>query len=323
MPESEGAVHEAIVAPEALPRRMWLVTLVGGSVLWAAAAVAILLTENTILVPNLLLLGSFLVPVCALLFILARPRATRLSVQAIVLGFLAGGTAGVMVTGTIESYLLPDAVFTNTTIGLIEESGKAALVIAVAAVVRTRLPHDGMVLGASVGAGFAAFESAGYAFGSLMAASDSHPVLRVLETEIFRAVFAPFGHIAWTAIMGGALFASAWRTGRFRLDALVVGTFAGVVALHAAWDAAYGIAIRVSLGLGGGGWRVSWPSTETWAGVPSGAELIRFEIVYDALLVLAAAVGCLWAVRRWRAFGADRWTREQPEAGTEPTIAPR
>src|SRR5689334_10628777 len=91
-------VHEAIVEPGALPRRMWLVTLLVGTVLWAAVAVAILLTENTILVPNLILLGTFLVPVCTVLFVLGRPRTTRLTVQGIVLGFLAGGTAGVMVT---------------------------------------------------------------------------------------------------------------------------------------------------------------------------------------------------------------------------------
>jgi RsiW-degrading membrane proteinase PrsW (M82 family) len=312
MDESDRPVHEAIVGPGALPRRMWLVTLLVGMALWAAVAVAILLTENTILVPNLILLGTFLVPVCTLLFVLGRPRATRLSVQGIVLGFLAGGTAGVMFTGTLEVYLLPDAVLTNTLIGLIEEGGKALVVVAVAAVVQTRMPRDGMVLGAAVGAGFAAFESAGYALGELIVYSDRHPVLNIVETEIFRAVFAPFGHITWTAILGGAIFASASRTGRMRIDARVLWTFVGVVALHAAWDAAYGVAIRVSLALGGDAWRVSWPNTESWPGEPSGAELWRFQIVYDALLVILALIGYVWAFRCWRAFGLDRWTHEHP-----------
>src|SRR5690349_12938341 len=100
MDESDRPLHEAIVAPGALPRRMWLVTLLVGTALWVAVAVAILLTDTTILVPNLILLGTFLVPVCTLLFVLGRPRATRLSVQGLVLGFLAGGTAGVVLTGT-------------------------------------------------------------------------------------------------------------------------------------------------------------------------------------------------------------------------------
>ena len=315
MDESERPVHEAIVAPGALPRRMWLVTLLAGTLLWAAVAVAILLTDNTILVPNLILLGTFLVPVCTLLFVLGRPRKTGLTVQAIVLGFLAGGTAGVMLTGTLEVYVLPDAVMTNTVIGLIEEAGKAVLIVAVAALVRTRLPRDGMVLGAAVGAGFAAFESAGYALGELIVDSDRHPVLKILETEIFRAVFAPFAHITWTAILGGAIFAAASATGRLRLDRRLLWTFVGVVALHAAWDASYGVAIRVSLGLGGYGWRLTWPHTELWPGEPSGAELWRFQIVYDAFLLILAVIGFVWAHRRWRAHRLDRRTREHPRAG--------
>jgi RsiW-degrading membrane proteinase PrsW (M82 family) len=242
------------------------------------------------------------------LFFISRPRAeTHLTLQTIVLGFMAGGTAGVMLTGTVEVYVLPDALFTNTIIGLVEESGKAAIVVLVAAMVTRRVPRDGMVLGAVVGAGFAAFESAGYALGELIADSPRHPVIRVLETEIMRAVFAPFGHIVWTSIMGGALFASAWHTGRFQLDRRVVLTFVGVVALHAAWDAAYGAAILISLGMGGNGWTLVWPNTVDWAGEPTGAELWRYQIVYDAMLVVLSAIGTAWAARGWRVYHVPRW----------------
>jgi len=88
--------------------------------------------------------------------------------------------------------------------------------------VKVRVPRDGMVLGATVGAGYSAFESAGYALGALIQYTDDRPVLNVLQTEAQRAVLAPFGHITWTAILGGAIFASAWTTGRlqFRGDSL-------------------------------------------------------------------------------------------------------
>ncbi len=160
------------------------------------------------------------------------------------LGFLAGGTAGVVLSAVTEIYLLPDAVGTNAGIGLIEEGGKGLIVLAVATLVRPRVPRDGMVLGATVGAGFAAFESAGYALRVLIDHANDHPVLNILQTEAFRAVLAPFGHITWTAILGGALFASAWATGHFRVDRRVLFTFVGVVTLHALWDASYGWAIR-------------------------------------------------------------------------------
>jgi fatty acid desaturase len=60
---TKQAVPERAVAPGTLPRRLWLVTFLVGAVLWAAVAVAIALTDNTVLVPNLILLGTFLVPV--------------------------------------------------------------------------------------------------------------------------------------------------------------------------------------------------------------------------------------------------------------------
>src|SRR4029079_7006780 len=176
----------------------------------------------------------------------------------LLLGFLAGGTAGVVLSAVTEIYLLPDAVGTNAGIGFIEEGGKGLVVLAVATLVRPRVPRDGMVLGATVGAGFAAFESAGYAIRVLIDNVDQHPVLKIIQTEAFRAVLAPFGHITWTAILGGALFASAWATGRFRLDRRLAGTFVGVVVLHALWDASYGWAIRLSEGLGGAGWTPRW-----------------------------------------------------------------
>ena len=97
--EHEAPGGETAVASRALPRRLWLVTLMLGALLWGAVAAAIALTDDTILVPNLILLGTFLVPVCTVLFVLARPREAHLSVETLMVGFLAGGTAGVVLTG--------------------------------------------------------------------------------------------------------------------------------------------------------------------------------------------------------------------------------
>lgn len=59
------------------------------------------------------------------------------------------------------------------------------------------------------------------------------------EIEASRAVLAPFGHITWTALLGGALFAGS-GSGRFHLTLRLGLTFAGIVALHAVWDQSYG-----------------------------------------------------------------------------------
>ena len=175
-----------------------------GAVVLLAAAFVTEITDDTILVPNVIVVGSFLVPVCTVLFVLARPHETHLTVEILVLGFLTGGTAGVVLTAVTEVYVLPDHVATNAVIGLIEESGKIGILLLVASLVRTRVPRDGMALGATVGAGFAAFETSGYVLRALVEHSDDHPILNILETEAFRGVLAPFGHITWTAILGGA-----------------------------------------------------------------------------------------------------------------------
>lgn len=311
---------ESTLQPTRVPRWLWLWVLLGGSLMWVATAVAIELTDNTIVVPNLLLLGTFLVPVCTVLFVLALPREAHLTTETLVLGFLAGGTAGVVFTGTTEVYVLPDTILTNGLIGLIEEGGKGLILLGVAMFVVPRVPRDGMVLGATVGAGFAAFESSGYALRVLIEHGDDHPVINVLETEALRAVLAPFGHITWTALFGGALFASAWATGRFRLDRRLVWTFIGVVVLHGSWDGAYGTAIRISNALGGGGWEFGWPNTASWVGTPSGADLWRFQLIYDGLLAIVGAIGLVWVIRRWRAFQIDRWKTAHPRPEPERAV---
>jgi hypothetical protein len=88
-----------------------------------------------------------------------------------------------------------------------------------------------------------------------------------------------------------------------------------VVALHALWDASYGWAIRLSEGLGGEGWKLGWPDTAAWVGTPTGADLTRFQAVYDGLLAVVATIGFVWALRRWRASRIDRWRAAHGPAG--------
>lgn len=65
-----------------------------------------------------------------------------------------------------------------------------------------RYPYrlNGLLFGAAVGAGFPAFESAGYALH--VGLSNSNAMKNTM-----RGMFSPFGHIAWTAMCGAVL----WR----------------------------------------------------------------------------------------------------------------
>jgi RsiW-degrading membrane proteinase PrsW (M82 family) len=296
-------VESGVHVPAILPKSLWKLLLAVGAVVWIIASVITGVTQDTILVPSVVLLGSFLVPTTMVAFALSRPRRNHLALETVLLGFLGGGTLGVCFAALTEVYLLPTAYGTFFGVGVIEETAKAIVLVAVARSVPVHDPREGMILGATVGAGFAAFETSGYALKAFLENADDHGVLNIVGTEAVRAVSAPFGHIMWTSILGGALFA-AWSGGRPHLTRRVGLTFLGVVVLHAMWDASNGWAITLTQGILGDGWTLDWPKTKDWVGFPTGQELEVYNAISFALLVIIASVGTLWLVRRWRAYAA-------------------
>jgi RsiW-degrading membrane proteinase PrsW (M82 family) len=281
-----------------------LLVVIVGAVVWVVACAVTALTDDTILVPTVILGGSFLVPagvVTAALVRADRNGERGLDSTNILIGFLAGGAIGLVLAGLLETYLLPSQDGTFLVVGLIEEASKGIVVMLVAWRVATRRPLDGMVLGAVVGAGFAAFESSGYAFDAYTKYGATHPFLDVLQTELSRAFTSPFGHIVWTGILGGALFASC--QGRaFRVSGNVAWTFAGVVLLHAAWDASYGWSINLTKAATGHGFDFSWPSSSAWVGEPSRGQLVVFDAIYYGCIVIIGGIGLYWFLRRWRRY---------------------
>lgn len=305
LPETTRAAGAAATPVTRLPTRLWKIVLVAGAAIWLFAAAITEATQDDILIPTVIVVGSFLVPVTLATFALSRRTAGHLTLESVVLGFLAAGTLGVVATALLETYLLPAAAGTFILVGVIEESAKGALLVLVARRLPRDDPRDGMVLGAVVGAGFAAFESSGYAVQTLLDhAGQKSDLIDVLETEATRALLAPFGHILWTALLGGALFA-ATRTradGRrvWTITPELVATFVGVVALHALWDETYGWAIMLGDGLSGAGWRLAWPNAQAWVETPTNTARLWFNISYDALLALNAIAGTAWLVFRER-----------------------
>jgi RsiW-degrading membrane proteinase PrsW (M82 family) len=118
-------------------------------------------------------------------------------------------------------------------VGLIEELCKIVAVAFMARGMRHTAPMDGLLLGAAVGMGFAAFESTGYAFTAFVA-TNGHVVALIAET-ILRGVIAPFGHSIWTAILAAVLFRES-RPHHFRITGLVIVTYLFVSLLHGFWD---------------------------------------------------------------------------------------
>jgi len=232
----------------------WWAVFVVGLLLWVATVAVGRVTHNVILLPTIVLLGSFLVPITAVVWYLDHDPSPELSPRRIITAFLIGGVMGVLGASLLEYWLVKVGLIGAFEVGLIEEFVKGVFIVVVALGIGRFHIRDGMVLGATVGFGFAALESSGYALASLFVVQGNQLILSlnsVIFTELVRGVLAPFGHGMWSAILGGAIFAAA-RRGGLRLTWAILGTYLFVSALHAAFDSftsIWGVVVVSLIGL--------------------------------------------------------------------------
>jgi S1-C subfamily serine protease/RsiW-degrading membrane proteinase PrsW (M82 family) len=287
-------------------RRPWLHMFLGGLGLWVATVLVTFATSNVNLVPTVILLGSFLVPVAFVTYAFGHADQV-VTAQRIFTAFVYGGVLGVLGASVLEAaFLRQPSGPAYVGVGLIEEAAKLAALWLVARRLPRYTMRDGIVLGATVGFGFAAFESAGYAFNALFTAGGPS-LLNLVETEVLRGILTPVGHGLWTAILGGTLFGVAARRGRLRPSRAVLGSYVLVALLHGLWDASRGIAVWLTLLLTAT--PVQWALIELGrAPDVTPRQLHLFTILSWGLLALDALLGVVILRGRWR----RATTRNQP-----------
>jgi len=274
-------------------------------IIWAGGVAAVVLTDNPILVPGVFLIGSFLVPFSLLFWVYEQigwggitTSRTALDPYRVLLAFACGGALGVTCSALLEDLLMKyfDTVY-YLCVGVTEESVKLALVWLLARNLTSYSRRDGMLLGASVGLGFSAFESAGYAFNAAIGAH-GHDLVTVLQTQATRGLLTPVGHALWTSLVAGALFAAA-RGGHLRLTRSVFGWLAIAIALHVGWDASGGLATILAVASAG----QAATHTEYLTGQltnPIGHEAIVYSVTLTVLQSIDAAIALLLGWRMWR-----------------------
>lgn len=194
--------------------------------------------NNINLIPGLMAVGTVAVPVSALIFFFEVNVRRNISLYVMLRLVMLGG-----VTSLIFSLILFELPLTNMNFlgasiaGLIEEPGKLLALLVIARSPKYRYKMNGLLMGAAIGAGFAMFESMGYAFRALLIKGDKDFMTDII---MLRGVLSPFAHIAWTAISGAAI----WRVkgGRpFEFKMLADGRFWHLfivpVVLHMIWNA--------------------------------------------------------------------------------------
>ena len=212
---------------------------------------------NTKAFPGMIIFGSFVIPLATLTFFFECNVVKNISLYQVIKLFLYGGAVGFIFT-TVLNNKLPNfyKIFESASpAGPIEEPAKLLvliLVLIMGGLKRKDYILNGLLCGAAVGAGFAAFESAGYAFDEILEAIFEGSRMNFTGTDFLnymttksasnihlRAVLAPFGHVIWTAMCAGAL----WRVKKSKdfaismlFNPMFLIVFAIAVTLHMTWN---------------------------------------------------------------------------------------
>jgi RsiW-degrading membrane proteinase PrsW (M82 family) len=276
--------------------------------LWLAAVVATFWTGNPNLIPTVVLLGSFLVPVTFVVWAWQRRETGELTTSLLFSTFVTGGVLGVIGASVLETYLLRPSWWLFLGVGLIEEACKLFALAFLTRHLAVKSVRDGMILGAATGFGFAAFESAGYAFTALFTTSGLS-LMQLVETEVLRGLLAPVGHGLWTAILGGVLFSASGR-GTFTVTGRLVLSYLGVSLLHGLWDWMHSLAIRLTLIFTEGERYV--PTPNGWIVQPTPEQARLVPILEWSGLGVVAIIGIAWLAAEWR------WAQRQTRPGRVP-----
>lgn len=159
--------------------------------------------ENSL--PGLIILGAFAMPVTVLIFFFEINVFKNIPFYKVLKYFILGGALSLILALLFFSLDINTDISTYNgalMVGVIEEIPKATIVaLFLFKNKKCNYILDGLLVGAAVGAGFAAFETAGY----ILRNGISGGINMMLYVIKLRGFLAPGGHVAWAAIEGAAL----------------------------------------------------------------------------------------------------------------------
>ncbi|MCD8826604.1 PrsW family glutamic-type intramembrane protease [Staphylococcus gallinarum] len=216
------------------------------SITFAALWVLAVVFQNEKAIPGLIFIGALTVPLAGLFFFFESNAFKNISLFEVLKMFFIGGVFSLISTMILyqfisfsdDYYLFGTMTVTDAIlVGLVEETGKALIIIYFINKHKTNKILNGLLIGGAIGAGFAVFESAGYI---LEFSSD-------VENEMIHMVFlrgwtAIGGHLVWSAIVGAAIvIAKEEKNFVFNnvIDKRFLFFYFTSVILHAIWDTSF------------------------------------------------------------------------------------
>lgn len=189
--------------------------------------------DNANFFPGLIMVGSFIVPLTILIFFWEMNAPQNISIYRIIKILFIGGIMS-LVTAVFFYKNIGDST-SVIMIGIVEEVAKLFVILWFMKDRKYTYILNGVLIGAAVGTGFAAFESAGYALRSVLLSDFD----TMYYTIFWRGVLSPGGHIVWAALTGGAVcLVRGARPFQFIMlfNTRFLRIFMMVVAMHAVWD---------------------------------------------------------------------------------------
>lgn len=191
--------------------------------------------KNVIALPGLIFIGAMMMPFSLLILFWETNIPRNISIFDLVKMFFVGGVSSLVFTLTIFSFIEVGEldVIGATLVGIIEEVGKLVAVVLFIHMNKSKYILNGLLIGAAIGAGFAVFESAGYAF------VYGETLNGILDSIVKRGLLAAGGHIVWAAMSGAAIML-AKKDAPMSWDVFKKGNFWRLfvipIILHALWD---------------------------------------------------------------------------------------
>jgi protease PrsW len=215
--------------------------LLAGIAAWILSGSIAASTSNLLAPPQVMLIGASVVPLCVLIFWYEESGAT-VPLILLLLAVTGGVTVGLSLGGLFDTSFASGSasLWDGIMVGICEETAKAFVILLFLRSTRLTNSLHGLLIGVSVGAGFAIGETMGYAFYVFSQTSadggDFGSALSLMNSALLdRGALAIFGHVTWAGIVGAAV----WRERRgstFNLTSGVALAFGIAVVMHGLWD---------------------------------------------------------------------------------------
>jgi protease PrsW len=222
------------------------------------------------------MIGSVAMPFSLLIFFFEVNVPRNISIYQVIRLLFIGGLLSIVISLFGFKMTDLDSWLGAASAGIIEETGKGLALLLVVNKPKFRWTLNGLLLGATVGTGFAVFESAGYALRTLLESQSALAMRGVIVDRGFLSVFG--GHVLWTGLVGAAL----WRVRGDRpfsremlLDPKFLRVFLFCVVMHMLWNTS----------------SLPVPTYAKYVGLGAVAWLLVFGFIQDGLKQLRAAQG--------------------------------